>query len=122
MTILAQRNDIYRADCAFLELDPDTGRSLNTERSYSIFYLAPPESSPSDIAADAHRWADNRIRNLPEIFGPLLCIKIYVLNPKAITSTGQYYPPTSFPFYEWKCDHGKRIPIRHQTIQEALET
>ena len=99
---------LWRADCFFLELVD--GRE--TEKQYTIDYAA----MNSQEVIDAVRWVRNRQRTIPKMFGPLLAIKVYRLDPRPIALGGAYYPPTWLPHYEWKCDSG--VPV---IANEVLE-
>ena len=92
---------LWRADCFFLELVD--GRE--TEKRFTIDYAADKDRA----VTDAVHWVRNRQNALPELFGPLLAIKVYPFAPLPIEFDGAYHSPTVFPFYEWKCDGGKPL-------------
>lgn len=54
--------------------------------------------------SDVHRWAQDRKRCLPDVFGDLVCVKIASYPIGKILDDGFLRTGMCFPFYEWKVD------------------
>ena len=71
------------------------------ESQYDIIYEA---DSPKSAIDDAYRWAANRIKCLPYIFGFLGCCKVSEYRIGKVGKKGSLMTGGSMDFHEWKYD------------------
>lgn len=82
---------------------------LNRDQDCIIHFLA--DDRPSAIMS-AWRWAHNRRRAIPEIFGEVGSIKVRTVNPQKIGENGQLSTWLSSPIYEWKRGEHEDVPFQ----------
>lgn len=91
----------YFAQVALINKERDE-QGRGTERMMTIEYLAADEY---DAVMSAKRFSENRLKNCPEWFTGLNCIKVHSFCPARIPDDGSYMPPACGPFFEWKCNY-----------------
>jgi hypothetical protein len=73
------------------------------EGAHKIIYLA---DSKKDAIDAAYRWAKDRQKNIPDVFGLLVCVKVAGFPIGRIADDGSLRTGMAFPFHEWKFDWG----------------
>jgi len=73
----------------------------NTERQFDIIF---DSESATSAVSDVHRWAEDRERCLPDVFGNLLAVKIAEYPIGKVEADGSLRTGMCWPFYEWKVD------------------
>lgn len=72
-------------------------------------------------ARDVWRFYESRKKIMPELFGKLLCVKIYGFTVGEIDSKGNYMSRITMCMFEWKCDMGWTYEQRIDRAQAWLE-
>jgi hypothetical protein len=74
------------------------------EEPHKIIYGA---NTKKDAIDAAYRWAKDRQKNVPDIFGLLVCVKVAEFPIGRIAGDGSLRTGMAFPFHEWKFDRGE---------------
>ena len=85
-----------------------TSDGYSSEQSHVIHYVS---GSVKEGIVDAIKWAKRRQKVLPDIFGQILCIKLYYFNPLPLDDSGDLRPFKSLPFFEWKYDTAEPLEV-----------
>lgn len=89
----------FSATCFFLRKSDYDGRTL--ESDHTIYFEA---TTPLEAKRAVWRWVQDRMKNVPDYFAEIGCIKLYTFQPKEIDPMGRLGQATFLPFYEWKYD------------------
>jgi hypothetical protein len=92
---------MYSALVALLNVKRDE-LGYATEHQFHIVYTS---LNPRQAVRDAKAFADGRIREFPDEFKAVGCIKVSDYCPQMIMSDGLYKNPACGSFFEWKCDY-----------------
>lgn len=93
-----------------------------------VYYLDASETGPAErrtelrFTATSHRqaverlalWFASRQQFLPEIFGEMLALKLYLTHLSPLGERGDYLGEGLVQVFEWKCDWGS-------TLQQQVE-
>ena len=98
--VAAQFHPLYSARVEFLNVER-TPEGRGTGREMVVTY-----SSPSDHQAvvDAIRFAEGRVKALPELVCKFTAVKVYRFCPQPISEDGGCHNGIFGQLFEWKCD------------------
>lgn len=94
----------YRATVVFAK----SGDPLREIRS-SLLFIADDDGL---AVHDVFRWADNRMREQPNVYGPCVAMSVCGVEPQRVMPNG-YLPPGEISFfYLWDFNDGEHGPVR----------